>query len=108
MSEPEAVPVLATSQHGHSVFDKMSPDALALLEKLPIGSIRGVHYDPSAGRVLIDKETPQLEEERISKFQSAYQSITGKKLKILTVPVPPSASPDAVTTLVHQYNMTYD
>ena len=107
-SEPEAIPALSTSQYGHNVYDNMSPDALALLEKLPIGSIKGVHYDPSAGRVLIDKETPQLEEERISKFQSAYQSITGKKLKIITVPVPSGASPDAVATLVHQYNVTYD
>ena len=107
-SEPEAIPVLSTSQYGHNVYDNMSPDALALLEKLPIGSIKGVHYDPSAGRVLIDKETPQLGEERTSKFQSAYQSITGKKLKIITVPVPSGASPDAVATLVHQYNVTYD
>ena len=107
-SEPEAIPVLSTSQYGHNVYDNMSPDALALLEKLPIGSIKGVHYDPSAGRVLIDKETPQLEEERTSKFLSAYQSITGKKLKIITVPVPSGASPDAVATLVHQYNVTYD
>ena len=108
ISEHEAIPALSTSQYGHNVYDNMSPDALALLEKLPIGSIKGVHYDSSAGRVLIDKETPQLEEERISKFQSAYQSITGKKLKIITVPVPPGASPDAVATLVHQYNVTYD
>ena len=107
-SEPEAIPALSTSQYGHNVYDNMSPDALALLEKLPIGSIKGVHYDPSAGRVLIDKETPQLEEERISKFQTAYQSITGKKLKIIAVPVPSGASPDAVATLVHQYNVTYD
>ena len=96
------------SQYSQSVYDNMSSDALALLKKLPIGMIKGVHYDPSAGRVLIDKETPQLEEERISKFQEAYQSITGKKLKIVTVPVPPSASPDAVATLVHHYNTTYD
>ena len=98
----------ACGHNMYSMYDNMDPDALALLEKLPIGSIEGVHYDPGAGRVLIDKETPQLEEERISKFQSAYQSITGKKLKIITVSVPPSVSPDAVTTLVHKYNMTYD
>ena len=108
ITEPKATSPSVTSQYSQSVYDNMSPDALALLEKLPIGAIEGVHYDPSAGRVLIDKETTQLEEERISKFQSAYQSITGKKLKIVHVPVSPGASPEAVASIVHQYNMTYD
>ena len=97
-----------TATCSQSVYGSMSPDALALLEKLPIGSIEGVHYDSSAGRVLIDKESPQSEEERITKFQSAYQSIVGRKLKIIQVPVPHSASPDAVASLVDQYNLQYD
>ena len=91
-----------------SVYDNMSPDALALLEKLPIGQIEGVYYNPTAGKVLIDKESAEKEDERITKFQTAYQSILSRKVKTIEVPIPATVSPDALANLIHQYNQTYD
>ena len=91
-----------------SVYDIMSPDALALLEKLPIGQIEGVYYNPKAGKVFIEKESAEKEDERITKFQTAYQSILSRKVKTIEVPIPATMSPDALANLVHQYNQTYD
>ncbi len=91
-----------------SVYDNMSSDALALLEKLPIGQIEGVYYNPKAGKVFIDKESAEKEDERIAKFQTAYQSILSRKVKTIEVPIPATVSPDALANLVHQYNQTYD
>ncbi len=90
-----------------SEYSDMSPDALSLLEKLPAGQIEGVYYDSRAGRVLFDKETPEKEDERISKFQIEYHAVT-KKLKITEVPIPTTAPHDAVTKLIDTYNNQYD
>ena len=105
-AQAKAVKSLTTPPQ--SVYDSMSPDALALLEQLPRGQIEGVYYDSRAGRVLIDNETPEKEDERITKFQTAYQFITNKKLKIASVPVPANAPPDAVAGVVKQYVNSYD
>ncbi len=100
-----AMPLTTVPQ---KVYDNMSPDALSLLEKLPIGQIEGVYYNPRAGEVTINKETTEKEEERITKFQTAYQSIVSRKVKTIEVPIPATMSPDALANLVHQYNQTYD
>ena len=100
-----AMPLTTVPQ---KVYDNMSPDALALLEKLPIGQIEGVYYNPKAGKVTINNETTEKEDERITKFQTAYQSILSKKVKTIEVPIPAAVSPDALANLVHQYNQTYD
>ena len=100
-----AMPLTTVPQ---SVYDNMSPDALSLLEKLPIGQIEGVYYNPKAGKVLIDKETTEKEDERIAKFETAYQSIVSRKVKTIEVPIPATVSPDALANLIHQYNQTYD
>ncbi len=103
-----AATAMSLTTAAQSSYDNMSPDALALLEKLPIGQIEGVYYDSRAGRVLIDKETPEKEDKRITKFQTAYQSIVSKKVKSIEVPIPATVSSDALANLVHQYNKTYD
>ena len=90
-----------------SVYDNMSPDALSLLEKSPAGQIKGVHYDSRAGRILIDKETPEKENERITLFQNAFQTITAK-LKISHVPIPATTSLDTMSELVEAYNNQYN
>ncbi len=91
-----------------SEYSDLSPDALSLLEKLPAGQIEGVYYDSRAGRVLFDKESPEKEDERITKFQNAYQAILAKKLKITEVEIPTTAPHDAVTKLIDTYNNLYD
>lgn len=101
-----ALPSKPTSQ---SVYENHSPDALALLEKLPEGSIDGVHYDWRTGRVFIDKDPPSKEDERISKFQNAYQGIVGnRKLKIECIPIPTGVLSDALGSVIHRYNATYN
>ncbi len=95
---------ISTTEQG--LYDNMSPDALSLLEKLPAGQIEGVHYDSRAGRILIDKETPEKENERITKFQSAFQALT-QKMKIAQVPIPATTPLDTVSELVDAYNNQY-
>ena len=95
--------------HSAHAYENFNSDALALLEKLPEGSIDGVHYDWRTGRVFIDKDPPSEEDERISKFQAAYQGIVGiRKLKIEGVPVPTAVSSDALSSLIRHYNATYN
>lgn len=92
-----------------SVYGDFSPDALALLEKLPEGSIDGVHYDWMTGRVFIDQEPPSKEEERISKFQDAYQGIVStRKLKVECISVPVVVASDELDNLTIRYNATYN
>ena len=59
--------------------------------------------------MFIDKNPPSEEDERISKFQAAYQGIVGnRKLKIEGVPIPTAVSSEALSSIIRHYNATYN
>ena len=107
--EPSPTPIDSSSDDSGQIFKNMSPDVLALLAKQPGGEIPGVHYDIKAGTVHIDSRSKEELEDRISKFQAAYQGIISSgRVKAEAVEVPQNWSDAQATTIVDQFNEKYN
>ena len=99
---------LSTDMETKQVFSNLSPDALALLEKNSEEEMPGVQYNTKAGMVQIEGQSKSELEDRISRFQSAYQSIlTPRRLKAEPVQVPPTLNEAQVTAMVASFNEKY-
>ena len=106
--ESDTLSKLSTVSETRQVFSNLSPDALALLEKNSEEEMLGVSYYTKAGRVQIEGQSKSELEDRISRFQSAYQSIlTPRRLKAEPVPVPPALDDAQVTLMVASFNSKY-
>ena len=90
-------------------LSNLSPDVLYLLEKLPDGDIEGVVYKPSECTAIIQGPTPEAVDERVTKFQSAYQkAISPAQLRVKTVTHSPVANTTAVSAEVANLNKAFE
>lgn len=103
----------ATSIYDHfpaskyDIHPNLSPDVLALMEKISAGSIPGIRYASKEGLVIIAKELHDRED-KISKFQQEYQSIiSGRRMKLETTAVPDKWSTPAVREVMSEFNTQY-
>ena len=100
---------LSSSSSGQR-FTGLSPDVLSLLDKLPEGEIPGVQYNVKEGVVCIDSESKEELEDRISKFQEAYQSIlssSSRRLKVEVVEVPGFLDHTQAASIVASFSEKY-
>ena len=87
----------------------LSPDVLYLLEKLPDGDIEGVVYKPSECTAIIQGPTPEAVDERVTKFQSAYQkAISPAQFKAEDIQHAPSLDSNLVLYLVTKLNSRHN
>jgi len=106
---PSPDPHHSTTSDSPHVFSNLSPDILALLEKVPEGDLPGVQYDPKAGMVRFESRSKEELEDHISKFQTAYQGILGaRRLKVEPVEVPPALDDEKVSQTVAVFNKQYN
>ena len=88
----------------------MDQDVLCILGKIKEGAIEGVHYNPVEGKVDIRSTSQQDLSDRISLFQSIYQT-TLKRMKSVTFKVPKLISEahirEVVLVLDSQHDQTY-
>ena len=107
--ESDSLSALSPGSETRQVFSNLSPDALALLEKNSEEEMLGVRYNTKAGSVQIEGQSKSELEDRISRFQSAYQSIlTPRRLKAEPVPVSPALGDAQVTSIVASFNDKYN
>jgi len=105
---PSPDPHHSTTSDSPHVFSILSPDILALLEKVPEGDLPGVQYDPKAGMVRFESRSKEELEDHISKFQTAYQGILGmRRLKVEPIEVPPALDDEKVAQTVSLFNEQY-
>jgi len=99
---PSPDPHPPTTSDSQLVFSDLSPDILALLEKVPEGNLPGVQYDAKAGMVRFESQS------HIAKFQTAYQGILGmRRLKVEPIEVPPALDDEKVAQTVSLFNEQY-
>ena len=103
---PSPPPPKSDSPH---MFSNLSPEVLALLAKIPEGDLPGVHYHPKEGTVNIESRSKEELEDRISRFQTAYQGILGaRKLKVEPVEVPPALDDAIAEQITASFNKQYN
>ena len=110
VTSPHSNPTSSTDQESGSgqSFSKMSPDVLALLQKLPEGDIPGVQYDLRASTIHIKCQAPEDQEDRITRFQAAYQGIiTSPSFKVEAFKLPPTVNSAQAAALVSRFNDQY-
>ena len=103
---PPSPPPPSDSPH---IFSNLSPEVLALLAKIPEGDLPGVQYRPKEGTVNIESRSKEELEDRISRFQTAYQGILGaRKLKVEPVEVPPALDDEKAEQITASFNKQYN
>ena len=103
---PPSPPPPSDSPH---VFSNLSPEVLALLAKIQDGDLPGVQYHPKEGTVNIESRSKEELEDRISRFQTAYQGILGaRKLKVEPVEVPPALDDEKAEQITASFNKQYN
>ena len=103
---PSPPPPTSDSPH---IFSNLSPEVLALLAKIPEGDLPGVLYRPKDGTVNIESRSKEELEDRISRFQTAYQGILGaRKLKVEPVEVPPALDDAIAEQITASFNKQYN
>ena len=103
---PSPPPPSSDSPH---MFSNLSPEVLALLAKITEGDLPGVHYHPKEGTVNIESRSKEELEDRISRFQTAYQGILGaRKLKVEPVEVPPALDDEIAEQITASFNKQYN
>ena len=103
---PPSPPPPSDSPH---IFSNLSPEVLALLAKIPEGDLPGVQYHPKEGTVNIESRSKEELEDRISRFQTAYQGILGaRKLKVEPVEVPPALDDEVAEQITASFNKQYN
>ena len=103
---PSPPPPTSDSPH---IFSNLSPEVLALLAKIPEGDLPGVQYRPKDGTVNIESRSKEELEDRISRFQTAYQGILGaRKLKVEPVEVPPALDDEIAKQITASFNKQYN
>ena len=103
---PPSPPPPSDSPH---VFSNLSPEVLALLAKIKEGDLPGVQYHPKEGTVNIESRSKEELEDRISRFQTAYQGILGaRKLKVEPVEVPPALDDGKAEQITASFNKQYN
>ena len=91
------------------IFSNLSQEVLALLAKIPEGELPGVQYHPKEGTVNIESRSKEELEDRISRFQTAYQGILGaRKLKVEPVEVPPALDDEKAEQITASFNKQYN
>ena len=87
----------------------LSPDVLALLQKLPEGKIPGVQYDTKRGCVMFEGGSPEEESARISAFQTKYQELTttSRKIKFDDLEIPEDVSDNAIKEVISSLDAKY-
>lgn len=103
---PPSPPPPSDSPH---IFSNLSPEVLALLAKIKEGDVPGVQYHPKEGTVNIESRSKEELEDRISRFQTAYQGILGaRKLKVEPVEVPPALDDEKAEQITASFNKQYN
>ena len=82
------------------VYKGLSPDILGILDKAPNKRIPGVHCDVVEGVVYIEKGR----DDKVSMFQSAYQSITKIKVDLVDVPTDCHETAEVIAKLDARYD----
>ena len=88
-------------------YKNLSPDVLALLQKLPEGKIPGVQYDTKRGCVIFDG-TPEEESARIAAFQAKYHELTtARKMKVDALEIPEEVSDSTIKEVISSLDAKY-
>ena len=96
------------SPSGVKEFPNLNPDVLALLQKVPEGSIPGVKYDTKRGCLLLDSCSSEEESTRITRFQAVYHDITSsRKVKVDAVEIPKELSDQTVKDIISSFEDKY-
>ena len=105
---PEVTPAMVddTVEKRPNVFTGISPDALALMQRLREGTIDGVEYNIREGSVRINLSKV---DEAIIKLQEAYKKVTGHdhRLRVEQVEIPVARSKEEVEAEIARFEQTY-
>ena len=106
-SKDVSAAVLPGTTSNMTKLNNLSPDSLALIRKIPEGTIPGVYYEIECGCVVIDNCSVEEKAIRISKFDDIYSAVS-RTLKIDSIEIPQGLEEAKVHSILSSFNSVYN